>query len=335
MTKNCFDKCGKDKSIYSFNSTFVVSATAMPGFPFAVPTLTQAVNNLNLFPICQGKYAKAVCVNSSGVVSSCVFPNAVQIKKSALYGLKFKADVKVLNQLSISPLLIAAVLLVNGVAIQNSEYLNVLYNPGQSIQLFVELGQKFKRNDIVQISVAAFGATTATTIQVLNSKFIIQNIQDCYCHYAQFITTLPLSFAAKTFVPFAKDISNSLVKISSDDNTILKFKEDGQYKFHFYWNGLSMLTGSFVPIIPFSILILLDSKVVKTFDSNLIVSNPIAQDTNFVFNTDNWFFELPVHKDSRFQIIFESPGNVLFGITNVNSLLEIMQIKNSIEEPTC
>ena len=324
MTKT---DCAKNQSIYTFDASIAPTAGLFPSLPATIPTQTQPdyVNGLNLFPVYQGKYAKAVCVDTSGNVSRCAFPNAVQIQKNGLYRIKFEADVST-STILLGSQGILAVLGINGVYNMNSYYVTILYLAGQIVHILVELGLELRKNDLVQIVISDIGSTPFN-LQITNSTLEIANINKLRKDYAEFNTTFGLTQSQLVKIPFSSLIPNPFAKISSLDNTILKLNLAGTYKCHFYWDLLTTPGLATVSFYPFQVAIVLNQKVVETQDGYLLSSQGMPPSFT---NTGHFFFDLDVTTRSNLQIVINSPAILLYSINILNSLFEIVHVESEL-----
>ena len=308
-------KCRNGISTFSFDATIITTAVnaalvSAPSIPVQVGT--DFTSGLNIFPIKQGKDAKAGCVDTNGNVITCIFPNAVIIGKDGLYRVKIAAEISSAT----SPQLLGTFLSVNGLINPNGVNLKVLY---QNVYILMELGLFLKKGDILQISVQS--QQSGATLNIMNSKFVVANITSAKSQYAEFNTTLNISNTEIVKLPFNNLIPNKFAQVKGSNQTVLKFRQSGYYKFHLYIDALLAFGSATESFYPFEIKVLVDDKIIKIENGYLLIlPNQVA-----FIHTINSFFETDIDKNSNLEIIITSPANVLYGIQSLNSLLEILQ----------
>ena len=324
-TKRC---CDKNKSIFNFDQT--IPGSDGDGARVRISSIPTAANPLALGAPLDPIAFKVICQSPKILASSVSAPlgffDTVTVADAGLYEIKFKADVTTANLAGYQVYLVY--LAVNGVLIQQTEYVEFLHSTDQVSKLFIRIGLQLAAGSTLQLILAFNNGMTLT---FANSKFTVTKFgREAAKRYAEFgfntiqqILKVPLTF--NNFIP------NKGIVIDALDPTTIVLKKGGKYLFHLYIGDLSPLENPNNTLYlnsPYEITVLLNDKPIECFSGLLITSLVDDYAYTFPYDNVNLFFEAEAHNHSSLQIFIKSAVALTNGIQTPVSLLEVFRAEN-------
>ena len=245
MTKHCKDNEG----IFSFgvqSSNTLMSGAAL-GF-------SQTGNNgavagstpmLLLMPICKNKNITTVCINPDGSVTQCPTTNGVQVRKTGIYSIHFQADVSSTDFAGQYP---TYEIILNINTTMETGYFDYLYSTAQISHANVTQSFYITAGSLISLGYAGFNNPT-----IANGLLVIRKLnREQVRNLAQFTYTTNGRNKLSPIMPTATTISNSHIRVSSTDPSIIKIGKTGKYNLHLYAGFLVTNNNAQFPEIPLS-----------------------------------------------------------------------------------